>query len=159
MGAWIETCLCLLSFPFLMSLPAWKRGLKRLKHISTTTKGVAPRVGAWIETWSRCTPVQAQGRSPRGSVDWNCNKWKRKADGSGLIVPSKTVSNVPPAAETNAPPSMAISRSFFRNHDYLCDVKPRQIIYRGEIKCPFDSENRHRIRERTLPNRKGNISS
>ena len=47
---------------------------------------------------------------------------------------------VPPAAETNVPPSVATSRSFFRNHDYLCDVKPRQIIYRGELKCPFDSE-------------------
>ena len=32
-------------------------------------------------------------------------------DGSGLIVPPITVSNVPP--------SVATSRSFFRNHDYV----------------------------------------
>ena len=49
--------------------------------------------------------------------------------------------NVPPVTETNVPPSVATSRSFFRNYDYLCDVKPRQIIYRGELNCPFDSEN------------------
>lgn len=64
------------------------------------------------------------------------------ADGSGLIVPPKTVSNVPPVAEsnvlgitvsnvppvteTNVPPSEATSRSFFGNHDYLCGVKPQQ---------------------------------
>ena len=75
-------------------------------------------------------------------------------DGSGLIMSLKTVSNVPPVKETNVPPSVATSRPFFRNHDYLCDVKPRQIIYRGETKCPFNSENHHQIRERTLPNRK-----
>ena len=36
------------------SRPAWARGLKRNKHIKSTLKpGVAPRVGAWIETSSR----------------------------------------------------------------------------------------------------------
>ena len=55
-------------------------------------------------------------------------------DGSGIIVPPKTVSNVPgiavsnmpPVAETNVPPSVVTSRSFFRNHDYLYGVKPQQ---------------------------------
>ena len=41
------------------SLPAWERGLKRTRcPIVRNADGVAPRVGAWIETpnhWTTCS--------------------------------------------------------------------------------------------------------
>ena len=51
MGAWIETLLFRWHLPDPESLPAWERGLKRLKPPIWIFHGVvAPCVGAWIET-------------------------------------------------------------------------------------------------------------
>ena len=54
-----------------VSLPAWERGLKQTLQTNTIrTKNVAPRVGAWIETFPvELGHVYVAGRSPRGSVD------------------------------------------------------------------------------------------
>ena len=53
------------------SRPAWARGLKQ-KGIATRKDfaGVAPRVGAWIETQG-CAHCYAEtmSRAPRGRVD------------------------------------------------------------------------------------------
>ena len=76
MGAWIETMLTLLASHYSRSHPSWVRGLKRLKveeHMKDEVShpswvrglklaemiaivseiGVAPLVGAWIETMPR----------------------------------------------------------------------------------------------------------
>ena len=54
-----------------MSLPARERGLKRGIYNTITGKScVAPRTGAWIETYNEATELEdAQCRSPHGSVD------------------------------------------------------------------------------------------
>ena len=76
-----------------VSPPAWGRGLKRYPTSSVVGKvgvaprvgawietlgetreqefrGVAPRVGAWIETrWTGCTGSWRGSRPPRGGVD------------------------------------------------------------------------------------------
>ena len=46
---------------------------------------------------------------------------------NSVIILDGKETNVPPVAETNVPPSVASSRLFFRNHDYLCGVKPQQL--------------------------------
>ena len=53
-----------------MSRPAWARGLKQNRNPEAEDpEGVAPRVGAWIET-GRCRAVCAGScRAPRGRVD------------------------------------------------------------------------------------------
>ena len=51
MGAWIETVLFVVMSLWLMSHPEWVRGLKPLGNAKGSgVWGVAPRVGAWIET-------------------------------------------------------------------------------------------------------------
>ena len=51
MGAWIETVGIKPDFGFEMSHPTWVRGLKLNDQISIIIEmGVAPYVGAWIET-------------------------------------------------------------------------------------------------------------
>ena len=51
MGAWIETSVKKEIGIFRQSHPVWVRGLKlRIRNNTGNEKGVAPRVGAWIET-------------------------------------------------------------------------------------------------------------
>jgi len=93
-GAWIETQRDVAtSFMHLSSRPAWARGLKQIKEGGKRWKtGVAPRVGAWIETlmteramrkwlvaprvgaWIETSHQRSElaggpGRAPRGRVD------------------------------------------------------------------------------------------
>ena len=54
------------------SPPARGRGLKHhTKSNETVCKFVAPRAGAWIETYGYFRTVSSSGRPPRGGVDWN----------------------------------------------------------------------------------------
>ncbi len=93
MGAWIETFRVIGITLTLMSRPAWARGLKHQKEITKGKHwGVAPCVGAWIETdrlgiapavfhtsrpaWARGLKLgrlvawlSAGGRALRGRVD------------------------------------------------------------------------------------------
>ena len=51
MGAWIETALLRMFCTNLRSLPSWERGLKHSQRGGgRALLGVAPFVGAWIET-------------------------------------------------------------------------------------------------------------
>ena len=120
----------------------------------------SPRIGA-LSLFDEDSPFE-NGHYEKSHADGNARIHKCMTDplndGSGLIVPPKTVSNVPPVAEwnvpgitvsnvppaaetnvpgiavsnvppvteTNVPLSVATSRSFFGNHDYLCGVKPQQ---------------------------------
>jgi len=53
-----------------LSRPAWARGLKLPSAYSPAWNGVAPRVGAWIETsMSFFLASFAASRAPRGRVD------------------------------------------------------------------------------------------
>ena len=46
-----------------LSRPAWARGLKQLNQSSLQISCVAPRVGAWIETWAQeFARIQARSR-------------------------------------------------------------------------------------------------
>ena len=52
------------------SHPSWVRGLKPSKAYHSTFLGVAPLVGAWIETSSTSTSTNSiRSRTPRGCVD------------------------------------------------------------------------------------------
>ena len=54
-----------------LSHPEWVRGLKLVNHHANAQgHGVAPRVGAWIETViSRCLILEYHSRTPSGCVD------------------------------------------------------------------------------------------
>ena len=55
-----------------LSHPVWVRGLKQMvTYMADETKAVAPRVGAWIETYpaSYATHGERYRRTPCGCVD------------------------------------------------------------------------------------------
>ena len=53
-----------------LSRPAWARGLKHEWSMQISgVRGVAPRVGAWIETCDNQHPIFDSCRAPRGRVD------------------------------------------------------------------------------------------
>ena len=66
MGAWIEThALTSLSPNQLSSHPIWVRGLKLMSYnMDNYAQGVAPYMGAWIETKQRKTTVQITSSHP-----------------------------------------------------------------------------------------------
>ena len=52
MGAWIETTATIVPMLLMLSHPVWVRGLKpTLGFDGFVKRQVAPRVGAWIETF------------------------------------------------------------------------------------------------------------
>ena len=53
-----------------MSHPTWVRGLKhKVNRVNKKATEVAPYVGAWIETLSRCLSLLTLSRTLRGCVD------------------------------------------------------------------------------------------
>ena len=67
MGAWIETIVLGLSVGGVMpeSHPIWVRGLKLMSYnMDNYAQGVAPYMGAWIETKQRKTTVQITSSHP-----------------------------------------------------------------------------------------------
>ena len=65
MGAWIETCNIKKQCALRLSRPTWARGLKPLRDDhGPAWQGVAPHVGAWIETFLRLSPVGGSGVAP-----------------------------------------------------------------------------------------------
>ncbi len=69
MGAWIETMTYAEQANFFESRPAWARGLKLQDEQHGTHVKVAPRVGAWIETFPERIISGFTRRAPRGRVD------------------------------------------------------------------------------------------
>ena len=51
------------------SRPARARGLKHDAIALAESSKVAPRAGAWIETFAELATAHAAGRAPRGRVD------------------------------------------------------------------------------------------
>ena len=47
------------------SRPVWARGLKRIQNTCLAIRKVAPRVGAWIETWKIDKYITDEGVAPR----------------------------------------------------------------------------------------------
>ena len=78
-GAWIEIAHMEGDNEKFLSLPTQERGLKfQCSDILLCLFDVAPYAGAWIEILVRsCRFRQQEGRSLRGSVDWNVSQSQR----------------------------------------------------------------------------------
>ena len=63
MGAWIETNKDKEQEQEELSHPMWVRGLKHSLNRQTPVEGVAPYVGAWIETIPDCIALPAPAKS------------------------------------------------------------------------------------------------
>ena len=78
MGAWIETNHdTIVLWSDIESLPSWERGLKRYTALkSKAAGGVAPLVGAWIETEEEYTLLEGLQVAPLvGAWIETCVSW------------------------------------------------------------------------------------